>query len=113
MKYEIELSSKFKQAFKRLKKKYHSLDKDLEDLISELEQNPTVGADLGNGVRKVRMAISSKGKGKSHGARIITYAAIVDFEEGIITLLTIYDKADQDSITSQEITRLIRDLEEK
>ncbi|WP_288738383.1 type II toxin-antitoxin system RelE/ParE family toxin [uncultured Parabacteroides sp.] len=71
MKYEIELGSKFKHSFKRLRKKYHSLDKDLESLVTELVQNPTVGADLGNGVRKVRMAISDKGKGKSHGARVI------------------------------------------
>lgn len=57
------------------------------------------------------MAISDKGKGKSHGARIITYTAIVSVEEGIITLLTIYDKAEQDSITHQEITDLLKELD--
>ncbi|WP_455668885.1 type II toxin-antitoxin system RelE/ParE family toxin [Phocaeicola sp.] len=111
MKYEIELGSRFKKAFKQLRKKYHSLDKDLESLITELEQNPTTGSDLGNGVHKVRMAISDKGKGKSHGARIITYTAVISVEEGVITLLTIYDKADQSTITEKEISSLVDELQ--
>ncbi|WP_455674688.1 type II toxin-antitoxin system RelE/ParE family toxin [Phocaeicola sp.] len=111
MKYEIELGSKFKKAFKQLRKKYHSLDKDLERLIIELEQNPNSGADLGNGIHKVRMAISDKGKGKSHGARVITYTAVVSVEEGVITLLTIYDKTEQETITEKEISRLMAELE--
>lgn len=110
MKYEIELGSKFKHSFKRLRKKYHSLDKDLESLVTELVQNPTVGADLGNGVRKVRMAISDKGKGKSHGARVITYTTIICVEEGIITLLAIYDKAEQNTITEKEISLLLKEI---
>ena len=65
MKYEMELGSKFKYSFKRLRKKYHSLDKDLESLVTELVQNPTVGVDLGNGVRKVRMALATREKVKA------------------------------------------------
>lgn len=97
MNYRIELGSAFKQKFKQLRKKYHSLDKDLAQLAGELRQNPTAGADLGNGVRKVRMALSDKGRGKSHGARVIT-------------LLAIYDKADRDSISDKEIARLIQEI---
>ena len=66
---------------------------------------------MGNGVRKVRMAISAKGKGKSHGARVITHTAIVSVEDGVVTLLAIYDKAEQDSITSKEIEQLLKELE--
>lgn len=112
MNYEVELGSKFKQAFKRLRKKYRSLDKDLEQLIAELKQNPTMGADLGNGIHKVRMAISDKGKGKSHGARVITHTAIISVEEGVITLITLYDKAEQSTITPQEIARILKETEE-
>lgn len=112
MNYEVELGSKFKQAFKRLRKKYRSLDNDLEQLIAELKQNPTLGADLGNGIHKVRMAISDKGKGKSHGARVITHTAIISVEEGVITLIAIYDKAEQSTITPQEIARLLKETEE-
>lgn len=54
------------------------------------------------------MAIASKGKGKSHGARVITHTAIVSVEDGVITLLHIYDKADQDSITDKELVELMK-----
>lgn len=57
------------------------------------------------------MAISDKGKGKSHGARVITYTAVVSVEEGVITLLTIYDKTEQETITEKEISRLMAELE--
>lgn len=112
MNYEVKLGSKFKLVFKRLRKKYRSLDNDLEQLVAELKQNPAIGADLGNGIRKVCMAISDKGKGKSHGARVITHTAIVSIEEGIITLITLYDKAEQATITPQEIARLLKEAEE-
>lgn len=110
MNYRIELGRTFKQAFKRLNKKYHSLDKDLAQWVVELRENPSQGADLGNGIRKVRMAISNKGKGKSHGARVITHTAIISIEEGVITLLAIYDKAEQDTITDKEIANLMKEL---
>jgi len=110
MNYRIELGSTFKKAFKLLRKKYHSLDKDLAQWTVELRQNPTQGADLGNGIRKVRMVISDKGKGKSHGARVITHTAIVSIEDGVITLLAIYDKAEQETITDKEIARLLKEI---
>lgn len=110
MNYRIELGSTFKKAFKRLRKKYHSLDKDLAQWTVELRQNPTQGADLGNGIRKVRMVISDKGKGKGHGARVITHTAIVSIEDGVITLLAIYDKAEQETITDKEIARLLKEI---
>lgn len=110
MNYRIELGSSFKHKFKQLRKKYHSLDQDLAQLVVELRQNPTAGADLGKGVRKVRMAISDKGKGKSHGARVITHTAIISVEEGVIILLAIYDKAAQDTISDKEIARLVQEI---
>ncbi|MDO5524140.1 MAG: type II toxin-antitoxin system RelE/ParE family toxin [Bacteroidia bacterium] len=113
MKYEIKLAESFKKAFKRLWKKYRSMDSDLEKLITEIEQNPETGVSLGSGIRKVRMAIGSKGKGKSHGARVITHTAIVSVEAGIITLLTLYDKADQTTITEKEISLLIKQIEKE
>lgn len=56
--------------------------------------------------------ISSKGKGKSHGARVITYTTIISVEEGVITLLTIYDKAEQESILTKEIAALVKEITE-
>ena len=44
------------------------------------------------GGRKVRMAIASKGKGKSGGARVITYNLYQEEDVIVIDLLTIYHK---------------------
>lgn len=110
MNYSIDTLPSFDKKVKKLAKKYKSLKSDLRELVKELMQNPTAGADLGNGVRKVRMAISNKGKGKSHGARVITYTTIISMEEGIITLLAIYDKAEQNTITEKEISLLLKEI---
>ena len=110
MNYSIETLPSFDKKLKKLAKKYKSLKNDLQELVNELMQNPSKGVDLGNGVHKVRMAISDKGKGKSHGARVITYTAVISMEEGIITLLAIYDKAEQDTIPEKEIARLIKEI---
>ena len=110
MNYSIDTLPSFDKKVKKLAKKYKSLKSDLRELVKELMRNPTVGADLGNGVRKVRMAISDKGKGKSHGARVITYTTIISVEEGIITLLAIYDKAEQNTITEKEISLLLKEI---
>lgn len=112
MNYSVITSPGFDRKLKRLAKKYKSLKKDLQELTVELKQNPDLGTDLGNGIRKVRMAISDKGKGKSHGARVIIHTAIVSVQEGVITLLTLYDKSEQVNITSQEIAHLLKEAEE-
>ena len=72
MKYEIVTTDDFEKHFKKLAKKYRSLDGGYEILINDLLKNPTKGDDLGGNFRKVRMAIASKNKGKSAGARVIT-----------------------------------------
>ena len=70
MEVEIRVGSEFLIQFKRLSKKYRSLKSDIKDLKDSLVINPYQGTSLGKGVRKVRMAIASKGKGKSGGARL-------------------------------------------
>ena len=88
----INVYAAFKREFKRLRKRYKSLDKDLERLEKELLQNPEMGSDLGGGLRKVRMSIASKGKGKSGGARVITLIILLSPEEKEIGLHYIYDR---------------------
>ena len=112
MRYRIKTHQDFDKEFKRLCKKYSSLKADLSALGKSLSENPDQGTSLGKGVRKVRMAIASKGKGKSHGARVITYteAIVCADNEGTVVLLTIYDKADRDSISAAEIDELLRSL---
>ena len=110
MRCEVRTTDNFEKAAKPLLKKYRSLKKELEKLETELLARPDSGISLGNNVYKVRLAIKSKGKGKSGGARVITYLELeteVDEEAMTTYLLTIYDKSDVDSISQQEINRLI------
>jgi len=106
MNYAIATTKDFENQFKRLLKKYHSLRSDIEIFKKELLDNPETGDDLGNNIRKVRMAIASKNKGKSGGARVITCTVLVDVENSDIYLLTLYDKGEQDSISKREIEHL-------
>lgn len=107
MNYNIVTEKPFLRELKRLSKKYKSLKQDLQRLQDELLSNPHAGADLGNGVRKVRLAIASKNRGKSHGARVITYTYQIDEDNGTITLLFLYDKEERDTISQSEIVRLV------
>ena len=52
----------------------------------------------------------AKNRGKSHGARVITYTYTVDETEGIINLIFIYDKEERESISKNEIEELVKDL---
>ena len=108
MNYRIRTHKVFDKEAKRLGKKYPSLKKDLIALGNGLLENPLLGVDLGNGFRKIRLAIASKGKGKSGGARVITYTVIVQVDEAEINLLTIYDKAERDSISKEELKELLQ-----
>ncbi len=107
MRFEVILSNNFKKEAKRLIKKYPSLKIELEVLGDELENNPALGISLGNDVYKIRFAIKSKGKGKSGGARVITY---VKFANGTVLLLSIYDKGEKDSISDKEIKELLKEF---
>lgn len=76
----------------------------------DIINNPFLGDDLGSGIRKVRMAIASKGKGKSGGARILTLNLLLDTESMEITLLTIYDKGEISYVKDDFIKYLISNL---
>ena len=106
MNCRILTTQDFESNFKRLSKKYRSLDDDYEILIKDLLKNPEMGSDLGNNTRKVRMAIASKQRGKSGGARVITCNVLIDVVNMDIYLLTIYDKGEQENISSKEIKYL-------
>jgi mRNA-degrading endonuclease RelE of RelBE toxin-antitoxin system len=108
MNVEIVLGDEFKRQFKRLAKKYPSLKDDFVTFKNDLADDPFQGINLGSGTRKVRMAIASKGKGKSGGARIITFNVILHEDDSIeITLLTIYDKGEISNVTDNYIKWLV------
>ena len=107
MNVSITTLDEFERQARRLSKKYKSLKDDLANLQKELLENPFQGDDLGGGVRKIRMAISSKGKGKSGGARILTLNVLVS-DDASVTLLTIYDKNEIDNVSDQYIMWLVK-----
>jgi len=106
MSYNIELSDNFKKEAKRLSKKYPSLKSELAELFAELEENPTLGTPLGNDIYKIRLAIASKGKGKSGGARILSFVKVT---QTTVLLFSIYSKGEVDNLTDKQIKELIKE----
>lgn len=80
MSYNVKIADNFKKEAKKLLKKYVSLKTELAELFLELEINPSKGTPLGNNIYKIRLAITSKNKGKSGGARLISFVKVVDGE---------------------------------
>jgi len=99
----------FERKFKRLTKKHKSLIGDLTSLIEELSENPTIGVPIGKDCYKIRLAITSKGKGKSGGARVITFVRIIN---QTVFLMDIYDKSEQVTISGKELQMLIDILQQ-
>jgi mRNA-degrading endonuclease RelE of RelBE toxin-antitoxin system len=104
MSFEVRYSPVFERAIKRLAKRYPSVRGDLELLISELAVTPRSGSPLGQDCYKVRMAIRSKGKGRSGGARVITCVKVLN---STVILLTVYDKSERDAISDKELAKLL------
>lgn len=98
MSFNIEATDDFRKAFKKLAKRYRSFAADFKEFSKSLEENPYQGDELTPGVRKIRMAITSKGKGKSGGARVITYTIAVSENSGDVYLIDIYDKSDYSTV---------------
>jgi mRNA-degrading endonuclease RelE of RelBE toxin-antitoxin system len=99
-------SDNFEKEAKRLFKKYRSLPQEAATLIADLADNPAQGTSIGKDCYKIRLAIKSKGKGKSGGARVIT--CVIAIQE-TVTLLSIYDKSQQEDISETELSRLLKE----
>jgi len=108
MSYNVEITKLFKKQSKKLIKKFPSFKLELTELILSLELEPTQGTSLGNNNYKIRIAIASKNKGKSGGARAITHVHVVNTT---VYLLSIYDKSEQEDITDKEIARWLDDID--
>ena len=106
--YSVLSTNRFEKELKRLVKKYASLKTEFAGFVSDIIQNPEKGISIGNNCYKIRLAIGSKGKGKSGGARIITY---IYKENETIYLLTIYDKSEKQNIKPDELKDIIESLQ--
>lgn len=105
MSFNVKTIPVFERQAKRLIKKFPSLKKEIQSLISELKEEPTKGNPISHDCYKIRLAIASKGKGKSGGARVITH---IVFKKDTVFLLTIFNKSDMESLSDKEILELIK-----
>lgn len=105
MSYKVATIPLFDKQAKRLAKKYPSLKNDLTVLVNSLANHPEQGVALGNNFYKIRMAITAKGKGKSGGARIISFVKI---RANTVYLSYIYDKGEKESITNKELQQVFK-----
>lgn len=110
MSFKIITTAYADKAIKKLSKRYHSFSNDIKAFREELLNNPIQGDEIAPHVRKIRMAITSKGRGKSGGARVITFNALVSEQDGKIYLLLIYDKADTPNVKMNVIKEIIEEL---
>ncbi|TVR36676.1 MAG: hypothetical protein EA392_14605 [Cryomorphaceae bacterium] len=105
MSFSISTLPLFDKQAKRLAKKYPSIKNDLAELIEKLADEPEQGTALGNGFYKIRLAIASKGKGKSGGARVITYVKVA---HNNVYLTSIFDKSEKSTITDKELEQIFK-----
>jgi mRNA-degrading endonuclease RelE of RelBE toxin-antitoxin system len=100
MNYKIIAVSNFRKEAKKLYKKY--------PLGKQLSTHPTLGTALGNNCYKIRIAISSKGRGKSGDGRVISYVQVT---QTWVYLLSIYDKSEKETISNNELQSLLNQIE--
>lgn len=107
-KVEFLTTDEFEREYKRLAKKYRSLPNDLREFKEAYLNNSAIGSDLGGNTRKIRISIKSKGKGKSGGARVITYDIIVNVLYSYVVLVTLYDKQEISTVTNTHIKDILK-----
>ncbi len=107
---DISVSDDFAREAKRLAKKYPSFKQDYLNFLESVKHNPLQGDEITKNIRKIRMAIKSKGKGKSGGARIITFNILTQQLDGQVVFLLIYDKENASSVKVDVVKQMVRDL---
>lgn len=105
MSFNIYTTDFFSRQLKRLSKKHPSLKSDFVILTNSLKKKPLQGQYLGRDCYKIRMTISSKGKGKRSGSRVITCVKVI---AGSVYLLSVYDKGQKENISEKELDTLLK-----
>ena len=106
----VSVSDDFAKEAKRLAKKYPSFKQDYKDFLDSIKENPLQGDEITKNIRKIRMAIKAKGKGKSGGARVITFNVLTDVENGHVIFLLLYDKEDASTVKVNVVKQLVREM---
>ena len=117
MKITVRITKNFKSEAKPLFKKYPSFTDDLYELEKQLLQNPRLGDEIGKNAYKIRLKIKSKKRGKSGGARVITFVEsfiIAELHNSVnettVNLISVYDKGDTAAISDKELQGLIQEF---
>ena len=106
----VSVSDDFAKEAKRLAKKYPSFKQDYKDFLDSIKENPLQGDEITKNTRKIRIAIKSKGKGKSGGARVITFNVLTNVENGQVVFLLLYDKEDASTVKVNVVKQLVQDM---
>lgn len=104
----LHYSAAFLRQLKRLRKKYRRIQSDLQPLLDELQRGATPGDRVqgtGHTVHKVRLPNSDAQRGTSGGYRVIYYVQTA----GGRLLVTIYSKAEQSDISTDDIRRIVEE----
>jgi len=107
MSYEVRVVDEFKKDVKKLLKKYRSIKTDILDLIEKLEEDYTIGINLGSNLYKIRVKNSDIG-GKSGGYRVIYYIRLTNDR---IYLLTIFSKTQKENIDVKSLKPIVDGIE--
>ena len=105
---KIVVCDSFRKQAKRLSKRYKSLPSDIQKIVNALKLEARPGTSLGGNTYKIRVAVTSKNRGKSGGARLISYVYV---EKESVYLITIYDKSEIDNLSDAELRLLISEVE--
>jgi mRNA-degrading endonuclease RelE of RelBE toxin-antitoxin system len=104
---QVFIADTFKREARQLKKRYRTIEADLQPLIEQLKKGDLTGDRISGFadyvVYKVRVKNSDIRKGKSSGYRVI-YQRLTPTA---VVLLYLYAKSDQDNVTSDEICAII------
>ncbi|RLA77761.1 MAG: hypothetical protein DRG78_16665 [Epsilonproteobacteria bacterium] len=105
----IDTTDIFKKSFRKLLKKDRKLIDEYEKLLEDLENNQSLGTELGNGRYKIRLKNNANNKGKSAGYRVVTYTKI----KNTIVLIYIYSKSNEESVSTHKIDEIISNYKEE
>lgn len=103
--FDVYESENFAKELKRLSKKYKNIKKDCKAFVETINNESSLGVNLGGGLYKARVSNSDKNKGKSAGYRVVSYIKAVESE---IWLVHIYDKSELENITESALDEIIK-----
>jgi mRNA-degrading endonuclease RelE of RelBE toxin-antitoxin system len=108
---QVKFADKFKRNLRALAKKYRSIRKDIQPIITQLEAGELPGdriVGIDYTILKLRVKNSDIKKGKSGGYRVIYYVKTTTN----IILITIYSKSEREDISAKEIKQVLAEFEQ-